>query len=47
LAYAALSAGIVEPTALVVRQGIAMGRPSEIHLRFDETGCWLGGRVDF
>jgi predicted PhzF superfamily epimerase YddE/YHI9 len=49
LAFGLLKDGLVEqsPTRVIrVRQGRAMGRPSEIVLRFsDEYGLWLGGQV--
>jgi PhzF family phenazine biosynthesis protein len=49
LAFGLLKDGLVEhsPTRVIrVRQGRAMGRPSEILLRFsDEYGLWLGGQV--
>jgi PhzF family phenazine biosynthesis protein len=50
LAFGLLQNGLVEHTdrPIRVRQGRAMGRPSEIVLRFrmngdDVQGCWLGG----
>jgi PhzF family phenazine biosynthesis protein len=48
LVYGLLADGLVERDArpVRVRQGRAMGRPSEIVLRFaDDTGIWLGGEV--
>lgn len=49
IAAAALFYGLGAPaTGLLVRQGEAMGRPSEIHVRPDPDGpgCRLGGRVE-
>ena len=49
IAVAALFYGLGAPEAgLLVRQGEAMGRPSEIHVRRDPDGpgCRLGGRVE-
>ncbi|WP_043833265.1 PhzF family phenazine biosynthesis protein [Muricoccus aerilatus] len=49
IAAAALLYGLGAPEAgLLVRQGEAMGRPSEIHVRRDPDGpgCRLGGRVE-
>lgn len=52
LSFGLLRNGLVEATdrPILVRQGRAMGRPSEISLRFAMTdgqvdGCWLGGSV--
>ncbi len=57
IAAAALAFGLrsgdgVEPTdePILVRQGRAMGRPSQIQVRFDladgtPRGCWIGGAV--
>lgn len=52
LAFGLLVNGLVEPTGrpIRVRQGRAMGRPSEITVRFQGDGsavqgCWLGGNV--
>jgi PhzF family phenazine biosynthesis protein len=48
IAAAALFYGVGAPAAgLIVRQGEAMGRPSEIHVRRDPagTGCRLSGAV--
>lgn len=52
LVFGLLAGGLVEATGrrITVRQGWAMGRPSEIelHLQIDNglaTGCWLGGAV--
>jgi PhzF family phenazine biosynthesis protein len=47
LAFGLLDNGLVEHDRPVrVRQGRAMGRPSEIIVRFDALdGVWLGGRV--
>jgi len=48
LVYGLLADGLVERDAIPVRvrQGRAMGRPSEIVLRFaDDDGLWLGGEV--
>lgn len=49
IAAAALFYGLGAPKAgLLVRQGEAMGRPSEIRVRCDPDGpgCRLGGRVE-
>lgn len=53
LSFGLLETGLVEPTdrPIHVRQGRAMGRPSEMELRFvvDEggvSGVWLGGSVE-
>ncbi|WP_159996464.1 PhzF family phenazine biosynthesis protein [Roseomonas sp. 18066] len=49
IAAAALFYGLGAPAAgLRIRQGEAMGRPSEIHVRPDpdRPGCLLGGRVE-
>jgi PhzF family phenazine biosynthesis protein len=49
LAFGLLAAGrIGAGDAIVIRQGWAMGRPSEIRVRFsrDGAGCWLGGAVE-
>lgn len=49
IAASALFYGLGAPKdGLVVRQGEAMGRPSEIHVRLDPAvpGCLLGGRVE-
>jgi PhzF family phenazine biosynthesis protein len=51
LAFGLLRNGLVEPTnrKITIRQGRAMGRPSEITVRFRVDpdaalqGCWLGG----
>ena len=46
LAFGLLRNGLVAPTDTVrVRQGRAMGRPSEITLRLTGNGLWLGGDV--
>jgi PhzF family phenazine biosynthesis protein len=52
LAYGLLAAGVVaaDERPVTVRQGRAMGRPSEIRVRFEVRGgratrCWLGGPV--
>ena len=48
LVFGLLADGLVERDGkpIRVRQGRAMGRPSEIVLRFaDDTGLWLGGDV--
>ncbi len=52
LAFGLLANGLVEPTGrpIRVRQGRAMGRPSEITVRFQGDGsavqgCWLGGNA--
>ena len=52
LAFGLLSNGMVEASErpIVIRQGRAMRRPSEILVRFrlaggHPTGCWLGGSV--
>jgi PhzF family phenazine biosynthesis protein len=60
IAAAALAFGLLEDGLIVagnrpilVRQGRAMGRPSEIRVRFRTgedgavCGCWLGGAVRF
>lgn len=53
LAFGLLELGLVEASAVAVtvRQGRAMGRPSEITVRFAREdavvrGCWLTGRVE-
>jgi PhzF family phenazine biosynthesis protein len=53
LAFGLLACGLVERSErpVVVRQGRAMGRPSEIAVRFRPApggaieGCWLGGEA--
>jgi PhzF family phenazine biosynthesis protein len=52
LSFGMLANGMVEASerTIIVRQGHAMKRPSEIHVRFQiENGrpaaCWLGGKV--
>jgi len=47
LAFGLLENGLVDRTdrPLRIRQGRAMGRPSEITLRFAPDGLWLGGEV--
>jgi len=52
LAFGLLANGMVEASerAITIRQGRAMGRPSEISVRFRleggrPAGCWLGGAV--
>jgi PhzF family phenazine biosynthesis protein len=52
LAFGLLQTGCISstPSALRVRQGRAMGHPSEITVRFEcegtaVTGCWIGGAV--
>ena len=52
LAFGLLSNGMVEASErqIIIRQGRAMQRPSEILVRFElerghATGCWLGGAV--
>jgi PhzF family phenazine biosynthesis protein len=47
LAFGLLENGLVESTdrPIRIRQGRAMGRPSEITLRFSPDGLWLGGDV--
>jgi PhzF family phenazine biosynthesis protein len=52
LAFGLLATGLVEPTdePILVRQGRAMGRPSQIQIRFHlangtPSGCWVGGPV--
>jgi PhzF family phenazine biosynthesis protein len=48
LAYGLRHAGRLDESLapLTVRQGYAMGRPSQISVRFDPAGhCWLGGSV--
>jgi len=55
LAFGLLDNGLVEPVGqpIRVRQGRAMGRPSEITVRFRGSGatamqgCWLGGSAHF
>jgi PhzF family phenazine biosynthesis protein len=55
LAFGLLEDGLVaaDGRPILVRQGRAMGRPSEIQLRFRTdgngtiSGCWLGGNVRF
>ncbi|MEO8889271.1 MAG: PhzF family phenazine biosynthesis protein, partial [Jatrophihabitantaceae bacterium] len=53
LAFGLLDVGLVEPTnrPILVRQGRAMGRPSQLSIRFELTGsairgCWLSGAVE-
>lgn len=46
LAFGLLANGDVRTTdPILVRQGEAMGSPSEISVRFTADGCWLGGRT--
>lgn len=53
LAFGAARLGLLDAGAagITVRQGEALGRPSEIHVAFagpdgaPHVGCWLGGRV--
>lgn len=51
LAFGLLANGSIDPSIpLRVRQGRAMGHPSEIGVRFERagaaiTGCWIGGAV--
>jgi PhzF family phenazine biosynthesis protein len=51
LAFGTRCLGLVDEAGIVVRQGEALGRPSEIHVRFAEAdaaphvGCWLSGSV--
>jgi PhzF family phenazine biosynthesis protein len=47
LAFGALENGLIDRAGGIVRvrQGRAMGRPSEIRLRFADDGLWLGGEV--
>lgn len=52
LAFGLLAGHRVRPTGepILVRQGRAMGRPSQIQIRFDlvdgvPSGCWIGGPV--
>jgi PhzF family phenazine biosynthesis protein len=54
LSFGLLANGMVEASerAITIRQGRAMGRPSEISVRFRledgrPAGCWLGGAVRF
>jgi PhzF family phenazine biosynthesis protein len=55
LAFGLLEDGLVAASSqpILVRQGRAMGRPSEIQVRFRTgkdgvvSGCWLGGAVRF
>lgn len=54
LSFGLLANGMVEASerAITIRQGRAMGRPSEITVRFRleggrPAGCWLGGAVRF
>ena len=55
LAFGLLEDGLVaaDTRPILVRQGRAMGRPSEIRVRFRTgedgavSGCWLGGSVRF
>ncbi|KAH6686802.1 phenazine biosynthesis protein PhzF family protein [Plectosphaerella plurivora] len=43
LSWAIFENGMLKDGTLVVRQGVAMGRPSEIRVRVEEDGCWIGG----
>jgi PhzF family phenazine biosynthesis protein len=51
LAFGLLRNGAIDGAGSIrVRQGRAMGRPSEINIRFEHdgsevTGCWIGGPV--
>lgn len=52
LAFGLLANGLVEPSErdIFIRQGWAMGRPSEIRVNFELEGnavssCWIGGNV--
>jgi PhzF family phenazine biosynthesis protein len=55
LAFGLLEYGLVEASAtpVLIHQGRAMGRPSDIHVRFDlgqhdtPTGCFVGGYSAF
>jgi PhzF family phenazine biosynthesis protein len=52
LAFGLVRSGIVERTAdpIYISQGVAMGRPSIISVRFEATdsrgGCWIGGSAE-
>lgn len=46
LSWVVLENGMLKNRTLVVRQGVAMGSPSEIRVTVDEDvdqGCWIGG----
>ncbi|KAH7362099.1 phenazine biosynthesis protein PhzF family [Plectosphaerella cucumerina] len=43
LSWAIHDNGLLKDGTLLVRQGVAMGRPSEIRVRVEEDGCWIGG----
>jgi PhzF family phenazine biosynthesis protein len=51
LAFGLLERGLADPSGpgIRIRQGFAMNRPSEIHVRFENDdpaiGCWIGGTV--
>ena len=51
LAFGVRELGLVDAARIVVRQGEALGRPSEIHVAFagpgaaPHVGCWLSGSV--
>lgn len=46
LAWAAHKLGITPASVMTVRQGEAMGRPSEITVTLAEKHCWLSGRAN-
>ncbi len=51
LAFGLVARGLVDARGpqIQVRQGFAIGRPSQISVRFDDSdpdiGCWIGGTV--
>jgi PhzF family phenazine biosynthesis protein len=46
LAWGAWELGLTSKHRVIVRQGEAMGRPSQITVERDGDGCWLSGRAE-
>jgi len=46
LAWSAWELGLTSKDRVVVRQGEAMGRPSQITVERDDALCWLSGHVE-
>ncbi|HXH47201.1 MAG TPA: PhzF family phenazine biosynthesis protein [Bradyrhizobium sp.] len=46
LAWSAWELGLTSRDRVVVRQGEAMGRPSQITVERDDARCWLSGQVE-
>jgi PhzF family phenazine biosynthesis protein len=46
LAWSARTQGLTSANVMIVRQGEAMGRPSEITVTLDHDHCWISGHAE-